>query len=212
LPEKEGEYVKKPLLFVMLSFILLLSACGNDMQGSTGGTFFKDGIAEFIDTNYILQDVVSAQDSANEISEIYLAENKSIDEVATELQNYEKPKEVSEKKENKQVLVYQDSFVILTTNEENTAHTNVEISSYDFVRNNYSPDFFDGLLALWILDDLLDVDDWGKKQRNKCQANNEDCYHGYGTSGGYYKNSNGTSSTVRGGTSAVRGGGPGTGK
>jgi hypothetical protein len=209
---KEGEYMKKPLLFVMLSFILLLSACGNNNQGSTGGSVFKDGIAEFIDTNYILQDVVSSQNSSNDISEIYLAENKSIDEVATELQDYEKPKEVSEKKDNKQVLVYQDSFVILTNEEENPEHTTVEISTYGFVRNNYSPDFFDGLLAFWILDELLDVDDWEKKQKNKCNANNEDCYQGYGASGGYYKNSNGTSSTVRGGTSTVRGGGPGTGK
>lgn len=86
----------------------------------------------------------------------------------------------------------------------------VEISTYDFVRNHYSPDFFDGLLVLWLLDEVLDVDDWGKKQRNKCSSNQADCYRGYGSSGGTFKT--GGTSTVRGGTSSVRGGGPGTGK
>jgi hypothetical protein len=209
---KEGEVMKKPLLFVMLSFILLLSACGSGGQGSTSGSIFKDGIAEFISTNYIFQDAVKSQVRSEDISEIYLAEDKSIDEVAKELQAHEKPKEVSEKKDNKQVLIYQDSFVILTNDENNAQNTMVEIATYNFVRDNYNPDFFDGLFVLWLLDDILDVDDWRKKQRNKCTSNNEDCYQGYGTSGGYYKGSGGTSSTVRGGTSSVRGGGPGSGK
>ena len=204
--------MKKPLLFVMLSSILLLAACGNGVQGSTGGTLFKDGIAEFIDTNYILEDVVNSQESSNDISEIYLAENKTIDEVATELQGYEKPKEVSEKKEDKQVLVYQDSFVTLTIHEDNPDDTRVEIATYGFVRDNYHPNFFDGLLVMWLLDDILDVDDWGKKQRNKCSVNNDNCYRGYGSSGGTFKKSTGSSSSVRGSTSTVRGGGPGSGK
>ncbi len=202
--------MKKSLLFIFLSCIFLLSACGNETQGSTGGSFFKDGIAEFISTTYILQDVVSSQERSKEISEIYIAENKSIDEVANELQDYEKPREVSEKKDDKQVLIYQDTFVILTVDEDNPANTMVEISTYDFVRNHYSPDFFDGLFVLWLLDDVLDVDDWGKKQRNKCNSNQEDCYQGYNSSGGSFKT--GGRSTVRGGSSSVRGGGPGTGK
>ncbi|MFD2212162.1 DUF4247 domain-containing protein [Metabacillus endolithicus] len=202
--------MKKPLLFIFLSCILLLSACGSETQGSTEGSFFKDGIADFISTTYILQDVVSSQGQSGQISEIYSAENKSIDDVANELQEYEKPREVSEKKENKQVLIYQDTFVMLTNDEENPANTLVEVSTYDFVRNNYSPDFFDGLFLLWVLDEVLDVDDWGKKQSNKCYSNQDDCYRGYSSSGGSFKT--GGTSTVRGGTSSVRGGGPGTGK
>jgi hypothetical protein len=208
---KEGEYMKKPLLCVMLSFLLFLSACGSGVQGSTAGSIFKDGIAEFINTNYILHDVVTSKERSEDISEIFIAENKSIDEVATELQAHETPREISEKKNDKQVLVYNDSFIILTPDENNPENTMVEMATTNFVRDNYSPDFFDGLLVMWLLDDLLDVDDWGKNQRNKCYSNNDDCYQGYGSSGGSYKHFGG-SSTVRGGTSTVRGGGPGTGK
>ncbi|KKI93194.1 hypothetical protein WQ54_04905 [Bacillus sp. SA1-12] len=202
--------MKKSLLLVMLCFVLLLSACAVGPQGPTGGSLFKDGIAEFIETNYVLQDVVSSQQGSNEISEIYLAENKSIDKVAADLQAYEKPREVSEKKDDKQVLIYQDSFVILTKNQDNPEHTLVEISTYNFVRNNYNPSFFNGLFAFWLLDSVLDVDDWRKRQQSKCYKNNDDCYRGYQSSGGWYKS--GGNSTVRGGTSSVRGGGPGTGK
>lgn len=195
----------------MLSVVLILSACGSGVQGSTGGTLFKDGIAEYIQTTYRLHDVVSSQEGSAEISEIYIAENQSIETVASDLQNYEKPRELSEKKDNKQVLVYDNLFVILTNDPDNPENTLVEVSDYEFVRNHYNPSFFDGLLVLWLLDDILDVDDWGKKQRQKCSNNNENCYRGYGSSGGLFKTP-GTSSTVRGGTSSVRGGGPGTGK
>ncbi|TXC78756.1 DUF4247 domain-containing protein [Metabacillus litoralis] len=203
--------MRKPLLFVMLSLVLILSACGSGVQGSTGGTLFKDGIAEYIQTTYMLQDVVSSQEGSAEISEIYIAENQSIETVASDLQNYENPREISEKKDNKQVLVYDNLFVILTNDPDNTENTMVEVSDYEFVRNHYNPSFFDGLLVLWVLDEILDVDDWGKKQRQKCSNNNDNCYGGYGASGGLFKTP-GTSSTVRGGTSSVRGGGPGTGK
>ena len=203
--------MKKPLLFVMLSFLLFLSACGSGAQGSTTGSFFKDGIAEFINTNYILHDVVTSQVRSEDISEIYIAENKSIDEVATELQAHETPREISEKKDDKQVLVYNNSFVILTPDESDPENTMVEMATTNFVRDNYSPDFFDGLLVMWLLDEIFDVDDWGKNRRNKCYSNEDDCYRGYGSSGGSYKHF-GESSTVRGGTSTVRGGGPGTGK
>lgn len=203
--------MRKPLLFVMLSLVLILSACGSGVQGSTGGTLFKDGIAEYIQTTYMLQDVVSSQEGSAEISEIYIAENQSIEKVASDLQNYENPREISEKKDNKQVLVYDNLFVILTNDPDHPENTMVEVSDYEFVRNHYNPSFFDGLLVLWVLDEILDVDDWGKKQRKKCSNNNDNCYGGYGSSGGLFKTP-GTSSTVRGGTSSVRGGGPGTGK
>ncbi|MDQ0231390.1 DUF4247 domain-containing protein [Metabacillus malikii] len=204
--------MRKPLLFVMLSVLLLLAACGSNAQGSTGGSFFKDGIIEFIESNYILQDIVTSQQSSTDIAEIYLAENKSVDEVVSELQSHETPKEVSEKKDNKQVLIYNDSFITITPDENNSSDTLVEIATYGFVRDNYQPNFFNGLFALWILDEVLDVDDWGKKRQSKCGYNNEDCYGGYSSSGGYYKKSTGSSSSVRGSTSTVRGGGPGTGK
>ncbi|MGG3927257.1 DUF4247 domain-containing protein [Metabacillus fastidiosus] len=204
---KAGVRMKKPLLFIIVGVMFLLTACGSGTQGS----LFKDGIAEFINNNYEFQDVVASQTNKDNFSEVFIAENKSIDEVANELQQHQSPDEVSNKNNNKQVLVYPDLFVILTADENNNENILIEVADYQFVRDNFSPDFFDGLLVLWILDEILDVDDWGKKRKNKCYQNNDDCYQGYGSSGGSYKWSKGTPS-VRGGTSSVRGGGPGTGK
>jgi len=203
---KVGEMMKKPLLAFLLSFTLLLSACS-----STGGSLFRDGISEYVNNEYILFDTVNdATDTAN-FSEIYLAEDESIEQVASKLIAYQEPVETSELKEGKQVLVYDNLFVILTEDKDNSANTNIEVANKDFVRNNYSPSFFNGLFALWILDDILDVDDWGKKRKSQCKQNPSYCYDGYGSSSGSFKGINKTP-TVRGGSSTVRGGGPGAGK
>ncbi|MCC2249847.1 DUF4247 domain-containing protein [Virgibacillus sp. AGTR] len=201
--------MKRSLFFILVSVMLLLSACGNSQAGTTTGSFFKDGIAEFIDTNYTFQDVVTSQESSSDVSEIYIAENKSIDEVVTELQEYQEPNKVSEKTDQKQALVYDDLFIIITEDENDPDNSTVEIASQQFVRDNYNPNFFNGLFALWVLDEVLDVDDWAKKRKNKCK-NTNDCYGGYISSGGFYKNSGNSSKSVR--SSSVRGGGPGAGK
>ncbi|MBD1380301.1 DUF4247 domain-containing protein [Metabacillus arenae] len=202
--------MKKPLFFVLLSFILILAACGNGVPNSQGGSLFRDGIAEFINNNYTFQDTVTSQENSEDFSEIYSAENKTIDEVARELQEYETPEEISDKNEDKQVLIYDEAFVTLTKDENNDENTLVEIATYGFVRDNYHPSFFNGLLTFYILDRLLG-NNWANNQRNKCKNNPGACYGGYGTSGGTFKGS-GKTPSVRGGSSSVRGGGPGTGK
>jgi Domain of unknown function (DUF4247) len=202
-----GELMKKPLLPLLLSVVLLLAACGSN---TGGGSLFKEGIAEFINNEYVIHDTVSSVSNSSNFSEIYIAENQSIEEVSSTISGHIEPVEKSEIKDDKQVLVYDQLFVILTKDEENTANTYIEVANDEFVKNNYSPSFFNGLLLFWVLDDLLDVDDWGKKQNLKCRKNPNYCYGGYGASGGSFKGLNQTP-TIRKGSS-VRGGGPGSGK
>jgi hypothetical protein len=185
---------------------LLLSACS-----ATGGSVFKDGISDFISNEYVFFDTVNDANDSSNFSEIYLAEDESIEQVASNLLSYQQPVETSELKEGKQVLIYDNLFVILTENQDNASNTNIEVANKDFVRNNYSPSFFDGLFVLWLLDDVLDVDDWGKKRNSQCKKDPSYCYDGYGSSSGSFKGINKTP-TVRGGSSIVRGGGPGAGK
>lgn len=198
--------MKRPLLALILTFSMILSACSSNTN-----ELFKEGIVEFINNEYILHDTVSSVTDSSNFSEIYVAENQSIEQVATNLISHEQPVEISENKEGKQVLIYNDLFVIITEDLENPSNTFVEVANKEFVRNNYSPDFFDGLFLLWVLDEVLDVDDWGKKRNQQCKQYPENCYGGYYGTGGGFKGINKTP-TVRGGSSNVRGGGPGAGK
>ncbi|WP_404430042.1 DUF4247 domain-containing protein [Sutcliffiella horikoshii] len=197
--------MKKPLLSLILTFTLLLSACSS---GSNG--LFKDDIVDFISNEYRIYDTVSSVTDAENFSEIYIAEDRELDEVASTISSHEQPEEMSERKDGKQVLVYDNLFVILTEDEEDPSNTFIEVANDQFVRNNYSPDFFDGLFLYWMLSNLLG-NDWGNTQKQKCQQNPDNCYGGYGQSGGTFKGSNQTP-TIRNGGSSVRGGGPGAGK
>ncbi|NBJ67901.1 MULTISPECIES: DUF4247 domain-containing protein [Clostridia] len=199
--------MKRSLSFVLVSLLLFLTACGSQANTSEG-TLFEHDIAEFINQNYTFQDVVSSQENSSDISEIYIAEDKSMDEVVNELQEHEEPEKLSERSDNKQALIYDNLFVIVTEDEDHPEDSTVEIAEQQFVRDNYNPSFFNGLFALWLLDEVLDVDDWGKKRQNKCK-NSRDCYGGYQSSGGLYKKSS-DSKSIR--SSSVRGGGPGAGK
>lgn len=205
--KEEGENMKRSLFFILLSLLLFLAACGS--QASTSeGTLFEHDIAAFIDENYTFQDVIASQEDSSDISEIYIAENKDIDDVVNELREHEEPEKLSERSDNKQALIYDNLFVIVTEDEEDPDNSTVEIAEQQFVRDNYNPSFFHGLFALWLLDEVLDVDDWGKKRQSKCK-NSGDCYGGYHSSGGSYKKSS-DSKSIR--SSSVRGGGPGAGK
>ncbi|MBD8067368.1 DUF4247 domain-containing protein [Bacillus sp. PS06] len=198
--------MKKPLLALILSFLLFLTACSTEAGG-----LFKEGIGEFINNEYVIYDTVNDTTDNSNYSEVYFAEKLTIPEVVAQVTSHEQPIEISELIEGKQALIYDNLFVIITEDPENPANTFIELANYDFVRNNYSPSFFDGLFLLWVLDDVLDVDDWGKKRNSQCKMNQDNCYDGYGYSGGSFKGIN-KKPTVRGGSSSVRGGGPGAGK
>lgn len=215
-------------LFVVITIITLLSACGLD-RGMPNPTFEDNtttqsgtqngdassskGVLNYVERTFPLIDVVKSSANQQDVTRIFKAENKSIDEVAKNLLDNvkEKPIEVSENTGEKQVIVYDQFFATLTKDPEYEANTFVEVATYGFVRDNYQPNFFNGLLVWWVLDEILDVDDWGKKQKQRCLNSPGGCYSTYYGSGKGFKGPVGQPS-LRGGSSNVRGGGPGTGK
>ncbi|MGD6802362.1 DUF4247 domain-containing protein [Rossellomorea vietnamensis] len=199
----------KKSLAVLIVTMIMLAACGPG-PGSGSGSIFKEGIVDFINNQYTFTDTVASGTDDSNYSEVYIAENQSIDEVAQAIQNHVEPEKISDKKDNKQVLVYDELFVILTEDEEDSANTMIEVANDRFVRNNYSPSFFQGLLLYSVLNSLLGTNDWDRSQRLKCRNNPELCYGGYSRSGGTFTGYN--KAPIRGGSSSVRGGGPGAGK
>jgi hypothetical protein len=169
-------------------------------------------VDNLVSEQYPLRDVVSSSTNASDVARVYVAEGKSIEEIANELQNQRTPKEISQKQNDKQVLVYEDHFVTLTRDENQPGDTLIEVASYGFVRDNYHPDFFDGLMTYWLISNLLGVNDWDRHQRQRCYDTRDpygNCYGGYNRSGGGYKGPQ-TPSPFKG--TPTRGGGPGTGK
>jgi hypothetical protein len=187
--------------FIGTSFIigifLFLVGCGST------------SILNSISDKYPLEDVVESSTDADDTARIFVAKNENLSEVSTFIQGQNEPNDASEIKDNKQVLIYDDYFVTLTQDEDNAENTLIEVASHGFVRDNYSPSFFDGLLTYYLLSNLFGVDDWGKRQNQRCIGAAGSCYKGYNQSGGAYKGPT-APSTFRG--SGIRGGGPGTGK
>ncbi|OEH91843.1 DUF4247 domain-containing protein [Bacillus solimangrovi] len=177
-----------------------------------------DNVQDFIIDNYEYVETINSSTNSGDISSVYRANAKSLIQVSNDIVNQFLPRDLSDIHDGKQVIIYDNPqyFVVLTEDGEGT---NIELAEYGFVRDNFSPDFFDGLLLLWVLDEVLDVDDWGKKQRNRCYEGYGDCYHGYGGTGGSVRSKGSVSSKgstskpdFRGYSSSVRGGGPGSGK
>ncbi|WP_082233596.1 DUF4247 domain-containing protein [Halobacillus massiliensis] len=160
-------------------------------------------IRELIDVGFPLLDTVQ---SDRGIAEIYMTQELTVKEAADEIANKIEPDEQSEEQGGKQVLVYPNDFVILQESSEEPGLVLIELASDEFVRNNYSPGFFQGLLAYSLLNRALGSNDWAQRRADRCEGGG--CYGGYTMYGGGY-NSN-PSGSLRG--SSNRGGGPGTGK
>ncbi|MCD5323853.1 MULTISPECIES: DUF4247 domain-containing protein [Pontibacillus] len=158
---------------------------------------------ELIRSVFPLLDVVEGS-NANQEARIYVTQRFSIQELSETLTDAFPPKRESELKEGKKIVVYPNLFVTFKESEQDKDAVFIEVASDKFVRDNYSPNFFNGYLALWFLDEVLDVDDWGKKRKKICASSG--CYGGYSNS----KYRSGSTGSLRG--SSGRGGGPGTGK
>lgn len=203
----KGKVIPVRQLISLLILMVILSACGMERG------IANSDILDYTEANYPLMDVVKSSSNQQDVTRIYKAEGLTIDEVATQLLSNlpSKPNEITEKVEDKQVLVYDKFFVTLTPESDNSKNTLVEVATYGFVRDNYQPSFFNGLMLGYMISNILDVDDWGKRQNSRCLQSPGGCYGGYYQSGKGYKGPIGQPS-LRGGTSSVRGGGPGTGK
>ncbi|WP_240733130.1 DUF4247 domain-containing protein [Jeotgalibacillus sp. S-D1] len=196
--------MKKTFLSLLIVGVMLfVAACGNG-----GGSLFNDSIDDYISNNYSLYDTISSTENSDEYARVYLAEDRDISAVSSELQDHEEPTEMSELREGKQVFIYDNQFVTLTESEDNSSDTMIEVAEEEFVRNNYSPGFFQGYLLASVLGNMFG-NNWGSQRNQACAANPERCYGGYNSAGTYVgKNS---IPTIRG-ASTVRGGGTGSGK
>lgn len=189
----EEEY-QQPLEEEKLTKEQLLEKLKNDT--------FRDA-PDMIENTFPLRDVVQGEQSAR--ANVYYTDEFSIEELSTIVVNRFTPEKESELHNDKKVLVYPKDFITFKKSDQDQDFVLIEVASDEFVRNNYSPSFFNGLFALWILDEVLDVDDWGKKRKRDCQYGN--CYGGYSS---YNKYRPGSSGSLRG--SGSRGGGPSSGK
>jgi hypothetical protein len=203
----EVKYVRRFFLLLLLLLSLsVLTACAAEPGSSRPGEALN-----YMEKTYPLIDVVKSSAEEQDVSRVFRAEGSSIEEVATQIQSEvtDEPIEITDNTGEKQVIVYENYFVTLTSDPENPKDTLVEVAPYGFVRDNYDPDFFDGLMTYWFLSQLFDVNDWRAKQRDRCYYAPAGCYGSYGSTRGGYKGPIGQPS-LRGGS--VRGGGPGTGK
>ncbi|MCP3030570.1 DUF4247 domain-containing protein [Halobacillus sp. A1] len=159
-------------------------------------------IRSVIRDSFPLLDTVETNDGD---SEIYMTQELTLPETAEQLEKKIDPEDISDREEGKQVLFYPNEFVILQESDEEPGLVFIEVASDEFVRNNYSPSFFQGLVAYSLLNSMLGSNNWASQRESRCQASG-DCYGGYGMYGG----SNSGSGSFRG--SNNRGGGPGSGK
>ncbi|ASF40152.1 hypothetical protein CEH05_13780 [Halobacillus halophilus] len=163
-----------------------------------------DSVEDLIQQNFPLLDTVRSDQGTT--SRIYMTRELTLTEVADALAGAITPEEISERQEDKQALVYPDHFVIIQESEEEPDVITIELASDQFVRNHYSPGFFNGMFTAILLNRMLGSNDWYNRKSNTCRQSGN-CYGGYGMYGNY---NTGTSGSLRG--SSTRGGGPGTGK
>lgn len=184
---------KKKWLTITIAAAVFLAACG--LQEAD----------DYIDENYTFIDAVQNSSNTNDRAMVYRTD-QSVADTAAELSNVQEPEQIGTEVDGRQVLVYDDEFIILTEDPDNPGSTLVEVAEDEFVRTHYSPGFFTGMFLGSMLNGRFGSS-WERTQSNKCRNNRDDCYSG----GGYY--GTGTfSSGSYGRGSTFRGGGPGEGK
>jgi len=151
---------------IWLSFLLivaLIAGCSN------ASNYVKD--------NYSLIDVEGAGKS---VAKIYLAEGKTVPEVAEELARAEKPQEISRKSDEQMFLVYDNRIINVHKDPENAANTLIEIDSIEYARTHYDSSFLQGYLTGALLQSLFGSDWWDHSGKYGKQT---PTYKGYGSSG-----------------------------
>ncbi|WP_088007165.1 DUF4247 domain-containing protein [Indiicoccus explosivorum] len=181
---------KKGWLCVLAALTVFLAACG------------LMGADDYIDQNYTFVDAIQNNAVQNDRALLYRSD-LGLQETAEELIGVEEPEQIGEATDGRQVLVYDDEFVILTEDPENPGATLVEVAEDEFVRRHYHPGFFTGMFVGSFLNDRLGRG-WVSTQQNRC-AQTGGCYSGGGAYGAFPAGTFGRGA-------AFRGGGPGEGK
>lgn len=125
-------------LFLALSLVAsLASGCGSQTVSAT----------------YPLESVIQ---NGPESSKVYRAENKTVPQVAQELAEQRKPREMSKEDPERMFLVYPDEWYHLQRDVNKPSDTLIEVDNQEFVRQNYDFGFLEGYLLAQLLDNLFD--------------------------------------------------------
>ncbi|WP_309122277.1 DUF4247 domain-containing protein [Paenibacillus sp.] len=116
----------------------------------------------------------SVSGSGNETSYVYRAADRNVPEVANELAERKRPQQQSEEDAERMFLVYADEIVQVQQDPEQPEDTLIEISSREYVRQNYSPSFLEAYIIASVIGDLFD--------RGRYAGGD---YRGYGSKGAY---------------------------
>jgi len=104
----------------------------------------------------------SVNKNGKETSYVYRAENQTVPEVAQEIADEKKPKEISKEDTERMFLVYNDEVYHIQKDPNKPEDTLIEVSSKEYVRNNYASDFLRGYITASIIGSLFDsVGSWG---------------------------------------------------
>lgn len=150
----------------------------------------NDEIDDVIEGNF---PEVYTVEGDNSNAEIFATKRFNITELSSVFSETIEPDNISDVKDNQQILIYPDDFVTLRESEEDQDVLMIEVASDEFVRRNYSPNFLSTYFAISLLGNVLDVNDWGSRRQ------------------GNYKGMGSLNAPHRGNTT-FRGGGPGAGK
>lgn len=105
----------------------------------------------------------SVNKNGNETSYVYRAENRTVPEVANEIAEEKKPQEISKEDMERMFLVYSNEIYHIQQDPDKPEDSLIEISSKEYVRNNYSSSFLQGYITASIIGELFDsLDDLGK--------------------------------------------------
>jgi hypothetical protein len=129
-------------LKLLLSFALavgLLSGCSSSPVSAS---------------NYPL---VSVSEKGNQSSRVYRAENQTVPEVAHALADEKSPQEISKDDPEHMFLVYPDEWYHVQRDPQKSTDTLIEVSSKEFVKQNYNPSFLQGYIAAHLVDQLFDI-------------------------------------------------------
>lgn len=128
-------------IVLVLSFLVsLLSGCGE-----FGEVTMKE--------TYPLE---SVNKDGSQTSYIYRAANKTVPEVARELAEQKKPRQISKEDAEHMFLVYSKEWIHVQRDEQNPDDTLIEVDSEEYVRQNYSPSFLEGYLVASLIGNMFD--------------------------------------------------------
>lgn len=183
----------KSFLSVFMVFFLLLSGCGSNEY------FLSD------ENRFPLEDTVYGENDGR--AKVYRAPGQSVPEVVQTISSKRSPEETSKRDEERMFLVYRNQLIHVMRDAEQPEDTLIEVSSQQFVKNNYDMSFLEVYLVASIARDLYNIGGSAGRYR--------DPYGGYVGPSGRYAKSRGNSGSIRYGSEgggSSRGGGIGFGK